>query len=76
MYTNTFGIFLNKYVWNLFKTTKLVTLITISQDVSRDTKSRFYRLPKIYKASVPLCLVVPFVNAATNNLSSTYLQDM
>ena len=47
----------NKYVWNLFKNKKISKAEYHFLHCSKDVTPRFYGLPKIHKASVPLRLL-------------------
>ena len=59
----------NKYVWNLFKNKKISKAEYHFLHCSKGVTPRFYGLPKIYKASVPLRPIVSFINSPTYNLS-------
>ena len=57
----------NKYVWNLFKQTKLVKLVIFLKR-GKIITTRFYGLTKIHELLMPLCPIESFVNSPTCNL--------
>ena len=59
----------NKYVWNLFKNKKISKAEYHFLHCSKGVTPKFYGLPKIHKASVPLRPIVSFINSPTYNQS-------
>ena len=62
----------NKFVFNLFKKEKISESEYRFLHCSIGVIPRFYGLPKIHKASVPLRPIVSFINSPTYNLSKFF----